>query len=284
MVDWSATSHPAKGADSIWYCLTTRSNGKLRVTALENPPTRCQATSEIRDILLSATQRGMRVLAGFDFPLGYPVGFAGKLGITEQPAWRAVWREIASKIIDRKDNSNNRFEAAAAFNRRISGGCYPFWACPQGRKYSNLLPTKGAAGELGERRITDIGAMQPIWKLFGNGSVGSQALVGIPRVLTLRDDPALAAVSCVWPFETGLRALNGIEPLIVYAEIYPSLLRVQSVAGEVKDAAQVRQTGRHFAELDQTSRLAELFAGRKSLLATQRAFVECEEGWTLGIQ
>ena len=145
------------------------------------------------------------------------------------------------------------------------------------------MPTKCAAGELAEKRLTDVGTMQPIWKLFGNGSVGSQALVGIPRVLTLRDDSALAAVSRVWPFETGLCPLNNIEPLIVYGEIYPSLLRVQPSVGEVKDAAQVRQTGRQFAELDQAGRLAGLFAGGRSLNATQRQLVEREEGWTLGI-
>ena len=101
-------------------------NGILRVAELENPATRCQATKEMREILRRAAQRELRVLAGFDFPLGYPGGFAKRLGITEQPAWLAVWREIASYIIDREDNSNNRFEVAADFNRRISGGYYPF--------------------------------------------------------------------------------------------------------------------------------------------------------------
>jgi hypothetical protein len=45
--------------------------------------------------------------------------------------------------------------------------------------------------------------MQPIWKLFGNGSVGGQALLGIPRLSALRNDEVLEPVFRVWPFETG---------------------------------------------------------------------------------
>ena len=85
--------------------------------------------------------------------------------------------------------------------------------------------------------------MQPIWKLYGNGSVGSQALVGIPHLTALRNDPVLAPVSSVWPFETGLRRLpsrNCRDWLILHAEIYPSLVAVETT-GEVKDRAQVRQ-------------------------------------------
>jgi hypothetical protein len=39
MVDWSASSRTAKGPDSIWYCLATRTDGRVTVAALENPVT-----------------------------------------------------------------------------------------------------------------------------------------------------------------------------------------------------------------------------------------------------
>ena len=45
MVDWSARSCPAKGANSIWYCLLTRTAAGLTISALENPPTRFLAHS-----------------------------------------------------------------------------------------------------------------------------------------------------------------------------------------------------------------------------------------------
>ena len=52
-------------------------------------------------------------LVGFDFPYGYPAGSAAALGLTPDiPAWLGVWREITNRIIDRDDNSNNRFEVA----------------------------------------------------------------------------------------------------------------------------------------------------------------------------
>jgi hypothetical protein len=55
------------------------------------------------------------VSVGFDFPFGYPTGFAIALGAKDGPGWVAVWREIASKVLDvldREDNSNNRFEVS----------------------------------------------------------------------------------------------------------------------------------------------------------------------------
>ncbi|MEA1120371.1 hypothetical protein, partial [Klebsiella pneumoniae] len=66
----------------------------------------------------------------------------------------------------------------------------------------------------------------------------------------------------VWPFETGFKALTeadlaGVE--IVAAEVYPSLLKIAAVAGEVKDLTQVRSTAEHFARLDEANRLGALF-------------------------
>jgi len=68
MVDWSASSKPARGSDSIWYCLLTRKAGRLSIDALENPETRYKARNEIREILRDSVQRDQRILAGFDFP------------------------------------------------------------------------------------------------------------------------------------------------------------------------------------------------------------------------
>jgi hypothetical protein len=128
--------------------------------------------------------------------------------------------------------------------------------------------------------------MQPIWKLYGNGSVGSQALLGIPHLMSLRSDAVLAPVSRVWPFETGLRELPGRDErsyLVVHAEIYPSLLVNEPGGGEVKDALQVRTMARHFAALDDASELSTLFAGPTQTTKDERERIESEEGWTLGV-
>ena len=41
--------------------------------------------------------RGKRVLIGFDFPFGYPAGFAARLGLSGPP-WQGVWAEIARLV------------------------------------------------------------------------------------------------------------------------------------------------------------------------------------------
>ena len=286
MVDWSASSVRKTGADSIWYCLLTRTSGGLVLEALNNPATRRQAVEELREILRRLAGQKKMVLAGFDFPFGYPAGFATRMGWEDLPPWQAVWRELVSQIIDRQDNTNNRFQVAASLNQRASTTNYPFWGCPESARSTTMSSTKGEGTGLAENRLTDVGNMQPIWKLFGNGSVGSQALLGIPAVAALRNDPVLAAVSSVWPFETGLVPLPERQQrayLILHAEIYPSLLQPEPAAGEVKDSAQVRAMAAHFAALDEAGELNRLFAGPERLTPSQREHAEREEGWTLGV-
>jgi precorrin-8X/cobalt-precorrin-8 methylmutase len=113
MVDWSASSRPVTGKDSVWYSLVVRSGDRLSLAAHENPSTRHRAMAEIRDILRGLARQEKMVLAGFDFPYGYPAGFADALGVTDTPAWLGIWREFAVRIVDREDNGNNRFEVGA---------------------------------------------------------------------------------------------------------------------------------------------------------------------------
>ena len=280
MVDWSAATVPRTGRDSIWICWHTKASERL-----ENPPTRRAAKSILGDWLAAAVGRGERVLLGFDFPLGYPAGFAARLGLCGPP-WRAVWDEIARFIEDTEENGNNRFEIAVEFNRRVSNGCFPFWGRPSrfdtpflGSKHHRRHDSDGLA----ERRIVDlhIPRAQPCWKLLGSGSVGGQALTGIPVVRALRDDPRWIDQARVWPFETRLQAPE--HGSIVIAEVYPSLWAVSPADGEPKDAAQVRSVARYFAASDHAGNLAALFAGDPNLTPEQRHRVETEEAWTLGV-
>jgi precorrin-8X/cobalt-precorrin-8 methylmutase len=280
MVDWSAATVPRTGRDSIWICWHQKDGERL-----ENPPTRHAAKSTLADWLAAAVQRGERVLIGFDFPFGYPAGFAARLSLSGPP-WRAVWDEIAGLLQDSEENGNNRFKIAAEFNRRVSNGCFPFWGRPPGFDTPFLGPKHHRAhenGGLAERRLVDlhIPSAQPCWKLLGAGSVGGQALTGIPVVRALRDDPRWIDRVRIWPFETGLQAPE--QGAVVIAEVYPSLWAVSPADGEPKDAAQVRSVARFFADSDCTGKLAALFAGDPSLTPEQRLRVETEEAWTLGV-
>lgn len=280
MVDWSAAAVPRTGRDSIWICWHAPDGERL-----ENPPTRHAARMLLADWLVAALARGERVLLGFDFPFGYPAGFAARLGL-EGPPWRAVWDEIGKLLRDDEDNANNRFDVADALNRRVSGGLFPFWGCPRASARSCLGPKhhrRHDSDGLAERRLVDlhIPSAQPCWKLLGAGSVGGQALTGIPVVRALRDDPRLAGCVRIWPFETGLRAPP--DGAVVIAEVYPSLWAVSPAAGEPKDKAQVQAVARFFAERDRTGEFAVLFAGDPGLTHAERFRVETEEAWTLGV-
>ncbi len=288
IVDWSANATPKRGADSIWYCLLRRTKRGLRRTALRNPPTRAQAVAELRQRLLDLVAADRRVLIGFDFPNAYPKGFARRAGFRGVP-WRAVWDGVRDLIEDADDNANNRFEVAAELNRRVSGAAYPFWGCPPARTGPYLsmrkTPLHRAGGDVPERRICEryVPSTQPCWKLYTTGSVGGQALTGIPAMAGLCDDPALAGVSEVWPFETGMAAPDPAGPWrVIHAEIYPSMVKVAPGPDEIKDALQVETIGRRFAEIDAADALTRQFTGPDELTAAERRLIEREEGWILG--
>ncbi len=282
IVDWSAAKTPKTGRDSIWICRHAP-DGEV----VANPSTRHAARLLLAEMLQAATENGERVIAGFDFPFGYPAGFARRLGLSGTPwraPWRAVWNEIAALLDDRDDNYNNRFEVAAALNRRISNGAFPFWGRPV-RMESDFLGAKhhkrhGEDGLL-EKRLIDtwmVGA-QPCWKLIGAGSVGGQVLTGLPVVRALRDDERWAAQARVWPFETGLDLPD--EARIVFAEVWPSWWKACAKLGEPKDKAQVRTVARVFAAADRAGTLAGWFSPDIGDVDPQ-PIVE-EEAWTLGV-
>ena len=280
MVDWSAANVPRTGRDSIWICWRDSAGEKL-----VNPATRHAAKAILADWLATAMSRNARVLMGFDFPFGYPAGFAARLGLSGQP-WRAVWDEIARLVKDDDHNTNNRFDVAAELNERVSGGPFPFWGCPAASSRRCLGPKHHRRHErdgLAERRLIDeyMSGAQPCWKLLGAGSVGGQVLTGLPVVRALRDDPRWCEAARIWPFETGLAVEPGGK--LVMAEVYPSLWEISPEAGEPKDAAQVRTVARYFAELDKIDALSGLFAGDPGLSREQRHCVEAEEAWTLGV-
>lgn len=276
MVDWSAAASPKRGRDSIWLGLT-RPGTRLR---LANPATRHDAVATLTH-WLTGTLGSARVLVGWDFPFGYPAGTARALGGS---TWRTLWDALAQAVDDRDDNANNRYTVARDLNRRLTGEAFPFWG-HSGRDEDRFLRRRGrrphGLGDLAERRLIErrVKRAQPVWKLAGAGAVGSQALLGIPRVDALRHHPALAAHSAIWPFETGLQAPTA---RVVHAEVYPSLVVPRTLAGRPRDAGQVAAIGRHFASLDAACQLVPCFA-LDSLTPAERRIVAREEAWILGV-
>jgi hypothetical protein len=288
IVDWSAASKPTTGADSVWIGVLKRDVRFRLAFESFNPPTRAEAEKRLNLILDDFKKRSERALVGFDFPLGFPRGFADALKLPGEQPWRAAWDQIDKMAKDKADNTNNRFSVGSEINRRLTGGPFPFWGCPPKDALTTLQPKRTrnhGPDDLPEFRHADLAAKgaASIWKLYYNGSVGGQAILGIPaaRRLKLARGEALRA----WPFETGFKALTeadlaGVD--VVVAEVYPSLLKVQPGPGEVKDLAQVRATAEHFAKLDEANKLGALFAPPKGTAAEVVLEAEREEGWILG--
>lgn len=287
MVDWSAASKPTTGPDSVWIGILKR-NVRFQLTySAHNPATRKEAETLLAAQLDDFAKRGERALVGFDFPLGFPRGAAAALKLNP-PNWDALGRWIEHEIKDKADNTNNRFQVGAKMNRLMTGEAFPFWGCPARDEQTMLRakrPREHGPGDLPELRLTDAAIKGPssIWKLYYQGSVGGQALTGIPvlRRLKARSPEAIR----IWPFETGWKALSAADldgVAAVFCEIYPSLLKVAPAVGEAKDAAQVRAVAEHFASLDEKEQLARAFAPSKDREG-QVEVVQAEEGWILGV-
>lgn len=259
VVDWSGRASPSPAdpsRDAIWIGSCDADHATQAYF---------RTRSAARDWLLHALSLGGRQLVGFDFPIGYPAGFARRL--TGRDDARALHGWLADRIVDAADNSNNRFAVAAAINRQL-GGPGPFWGCPRTQSYPGLSPLKAidhAALGLAERRRVEREnpPAKPVWQLMGAGSVGSQALLGIPVV----DRLARASGAAVWPFEAP-RALT-------LAEVYPSLLApaVRASGDAIPDRAQVQLLAHALFQLSRHDRLSPLF----TVPSEAR-----EEGWILG--
>jgi precorrin-8X/cobalt-precorrin-8 methylmutase len=286
MVDWSASNSPKTGKDSIWV----GSLGAEGEASAQNASTRSIAESVVRRLLLAAVRRGERVLLGFDFPYAYPRGFAAVLQLGGEP-WRAVWSELEHLVRDDwpTPNSSNRFEAASALNSRLANHAY--WGRPAQQPHPHLSTRRDivryrvAGEELGLSEWRDVERHlqgrhqypQSIWKLLGAGSVGSQALTGIPVVSRLRRDPQMASVSQVWPFEVSVPDPPAGQAAIVHAEIWPSYIHIAEIAGQVRDQTQVIGLALRFREEDRSGNMDDLFAAASASAASG------EEGWILGV-
>jgi hypothetical protein len=171
-------------------------------------------------------------------------------------------------------------------NRLMTGEAFPFWGCPARDEQTTLKPKRPrdhGDEDLPELRYAEQVAKgtSSIWKLYYQGSVGGQALTGMPWIKKLKD--AAGDKIRLWPFETGWRTLepsdlDGVEA--VFAEVWPSMLGTKAGAGQVKDAAQVQKLAEHFAALDEQSKLGALFGPQKNTAPPE--LVEQEEGWILG--
>ena len=175
-------------------------------------------------------------------------------------------------------------EVAADPKERL--GHHRFWGSPPKRAGAHLpthRPIPPAMDRAAEARFRSRG-LRPFspWQLLGAGSVGSQSLTGIPMLQHLRQHPALAHRTRVWPFETGLAAPD-TRPgnAVVMAEVWPSSVDFGHDPHPVKDARQVRALAESLAAAQRAGRLRAAF--QPALADDMAAAVVSEEGWVLGL-
>lgn len=261
MLDWSGGNDrgPRPKRDAIWAGLVCDGREEEPVY-LRN---RGIAEDWLAATIAAECAQGRRVLAGFDFPFGYPSGFAAAL--TGRAAPLALWDWFEARVRD-APGANNRFDLAGAINARLPG-TGPFWGNALKRDIAHL-PRRGRerAGH-GMREFRAAETRTPgtfsCWQLAGAGAVGSQVIMGLPVLARLRRRFRAAA----WPFEPWQDA-----PLVL-VEIWPGLIRaaVRAMADPIPDRAQVRLLARA---------LARLAPGR---LAAMLRVDAPEEGWILGL-
>lgn len=275
IVDWSASNSPKTGADSIWIADSHAPSC--------NPATRAEAMGWVDAVIAQSLARQERLLMGWDFAFGYPAGFAAALGLT---GWSNVWAWLHARIGDGPDNRSNRFDVAAEMNMAMGINEGPFWGhvgkhCPPG-----LSPKRYPTGKKdnwsyefeyvreAERRAK---GAKSVFQLAYNGSVGSQALLGIAQLEGLRR--RFAGQIAVWPFETDFA--TDLSAPVICAEIYPSAHAVPAGDG-VKDQRQVDAVLRDFLSWNQSGRMEHALCA-PSLSGSARSAVRDEEGWIVGL-
>ncbi len=276
-VDWSASNSPKTGKDSIWV---TGCSQNYNIPP-RNISTRHEVVSFIKDHVKASRAVGERLIIGFDFAFGYPSGFAKILGGED---WQFVWRKIYDLIEDSPKNKSNRFDVATKLNRLVGQADGPFWGHPHQHSYSSLGPKKPITPfqNFSEFRIVESRARgsKSVWQLAYNGAVGSQTLLGIAALESLRRDPEIGSQIAIWPFETDF-ASNMSKP-IIFAEIYPSSHEdIETMPQKVLDAQQVAKIVQDFKNWDATDELGEKLSV-KNLSRDNREAVLREEGWIVG--
>lgn len=291
IADWTAAEGKKLGDQSVWIGVAKRDVRFRLYTETHNTATRAEGEALLNRLISEHRKRGDRVLVGFDFNFGFPAGTAERLKLSGTP-WQAMWKFLAANVVDKADNTNNRYQVAAKMNRLMTDEAWPFWGAPAKQAQRWLTTTKppaGAGADIPEFRATEDaarkGRLQPksVWQMHGAGAVGGQTLVGVPMVRRLLE--SLGPSGAVWPFGTGWRALDtaDVEPLsALVVEVWPSMFDGKPQPGEFKDQAQVRATAEALAKMDESGALAKAFAPPKGSDEALIARVEQEEGWILG--
>ncbi|MEX5727176.1 molybdopterin molybdotransferase [Rhodovulum iodosum] len=268
VVDWSAADDrgPTPKKDAIWAAV--QRNGAAA------PPVYLRSRTAAEDWLAGLCEAelaaGRRLLLGFDFPFGYPAGFAESVVKATDPL--ALWDWFAAAL-PLEAKAAERFHLAARLNA-LFPGVGPFWFNGLQDDIPHLPRTDIREGHgMAERRLCEESAAGafPLWQMGGAGAVGGQAMTGMAALARLR--ARFQGQVAVWPFEP-------LDAPIALVEVWPSLFASDIAAAqgpdEIKDAAQVRVLAAHIATAQRDGHL-------DCALSDVPVEAKTEEGWILGL-
>ena len=273
VVDWSATAarapkRPSK--DAIWLGLVRGGVPRDAVYCR----TRMEAEARIVQIMEEEHAAGRRLLATFDFPFGYPAGFARQVTGDDDPL--ILWDWLAARITDSDTGANNRFEVAEAINA-LWPTPGPLWGKTHENRWPGIPYRKIGIpyDPIAEKRTCDIAskAASSCFQLCFPPTVGSQILMGLPMLSRLRRQQDAR----VWPFQ------QWQDAPIVLAETWPGLIEP---AVQVAMEAAIKTGGAPIRDAVQVDLLARALANTPSdeLHAMMSDLPEAaqEEAWILG--
>jgi hypothetical protein len=251
MVDWSASSRPKLGRDSVWIGII---NERGALPELTNAATRTLAESLIEEAALRLQRESAQLILGLDFALTYPsivtellVPPAARPSEREHHPAHQLWSLIDRLIVDEPSNHNNRIDVAGVLNERL--GEPLFWGLPTyrgttssvgdstptvpGRLVPTPLPRFRACDRLAAAAAGSF--ISSPFQLFGAGAVGSQSLLGMAMLGRLERRLGLIDL---WPYE------HRSAPIVV-VEVWPTLSAPDATTIHpdvlIKDQAQVTE-------------------------------------------
>ncbi|CAN0582924.1 unnamed protein product, partial [Ectocarpus sp. 12 AP-2014] len=246
----------------IWACIARAGQAETPVY-LRN---RVDAEAWIVALIETEAAAGRRLCLGFDFPFGYPKGFARALTGADDPL--ALWTWLRDRLSD-TPKGNNRFELAGQINLALGEGRGPFWF--NGLKqdvdglartradYHNPFPDRRHAEQIARGAFT-------CWQMGGAGAVGGQVMTGLAVLERLRE--RFAPDVAVWPFDP-------LDRPVAFVEIWPSLLdpviKARTGPDDIRDAVQVQVVAEALSSLSPDALGAMLQVDAP------------EEGWILGL-
>ena len=263
IVDWSGGNDtgPRPRKDAIWLGIT-RNEKDQEPVYIRN---RTLAEEILQNLIAEETAANRRLFIGFDFPFGFPTGFARALTGSDNPL--DLWAWFAEHVTD-SPRANNRFDLAARINTRFPG-IGPFWfnALKADLPHLPRKDTRKGHGLPEKRAIeTRTKGSFPCWQMGGAGAVGGQVFTGLPVLHRLRR--AFTDHVAAWPFEP-------LDKPVALVEIWPGLInpivKHAEAQGGIRDAHQVRLLARAVARLhpDDLAAMLDVHAP--------------EEGWIMGV-